>query len=611
MTSFAMDTTWGAKVLDDGRAQFRLWAPGEERVSLVQPRGEPLPMQRDAEGWFELATDRVPIGGAYGFALGNGKLTVPDPAARAQVADVNGLSRLIDPRSYDWKHPDWTGRPWDEAVIYELHVGTFSPEGTFEGVAKKLDHLAGLGITAVELMPVGQFGGSRGWGYDGVLMYAPHNAYGSPDDLKALVDAAHARGMMILLDVIYNHFGPQGNYLHLYAPQFFHPERQTPWGAAIAYEKHPVRRFFIDNALYWLNEYRFDGLRLDAIDQIQDPGNPSLIEELGAEVRRQITDRHIHLTTEDDRNVASLHRRSDDGCTPLYSGEWNDDFHHAAHVAATGEREGYYSDYSVDAHDLARALAEGYVYQGQASAWRDGSPRGEPCAELPPTAFVNFLQNHDQIGNRAFGERLSVLAPAKTVELLSAILLIAPHTPLIYMGEEWGETRPFCFFTDFSGDLADAVRDGRRAEFKKWPQFADPANREKIPDPNALATADASCLDWGASTRAEGQERMHLFRDLLALRAEEIAPRLPGIRGGDASYVLSAPHGFGVRWRLGDGSYLLLAANLGDDPSPIDSAEWAAARRLYESRDAAMADVIRGVIPPHTVVFALQEPAHE
>jgi len=610
MTSFAMETTWGASVLEDGRARFRIWAPGKERVSLVTaPNANAIPMERTAEGWFEVATSHVPVGGSYGFALGDEGTFVPDPAARAQIGDVNGPSRLVDPRAYEWKQANWRGRPWEEAVIYELHVGTFSPEGTFAGVARKLDHLADLGVTAVELMPVGQFGGRRGWGYDGVLMYAPHAAYGSPDDLKVLVDAVHERGMMILLDVIYNHFGPDGNYLHLYAPQFFHPERQTPWGAAIAYEKGPVRRFFIENALYWLEEYRFDGLRLDAIDQIDDPAKPSLIEELGAEVRRSIVDRQVHLTTEDDRNVANLHRRGEDGCPTLYSGEWNDDFHHAAHVAATGEREGYYSDFRADTSDLARSLAEGYVYQGQASAWRDGASRGEPCSELPPTAFVNFLQNHDQIGNRAFGERLTTLASAQTVELLTAILLLAPHTPLIYMGEEWGETRPFCFFTDFSGDLADAVREGRRGEFKRWPQFADPANREKIPDPNAITTAQASSLDWDSRERREGQERMRLFRDLLALRAQEIAPRIARIRGGQAEYALAGEHAFEVRWRLGDGARLLLVANLGDDAGPIVSNDWRGARTLYESQDGTRGEVDRGVIPPHAVVFALREPA--
>ena len=530
MTSFAFATSWGATVLEGGGARYRLWAPGEEHIALVaKDSGASLAMLRSEDGWFGLETDAIEVGGGYAFDVG-GRM-VPDPAARAQIGDVHGPSRLVDPRAYAWRTGDWRGRPWEEAVIYELHPGTFSSAGTFESIEEKLDHLASLGVTAIELMPVAQFAGRRGWGYDGVLLYAPHTAYGGPAWLKSLVDAAHARGLMMLLDVVYNHFGPDGNYLGLYAPNFFHAERHTPWGAAIAYEKPPVRRFFIENALYWLQEFRFDGLRLDAIDQIDDPAETPILEELAAEVRRTITDRYIHLTTEDDRNIVRLHQRHEDGRPRLYDGEWNDDFHHAAHVLATRESEGYYADFAETA-DLARSLAEGYVYQGQPSGYRDGAPRGEPCASLPPTAFVNFLQNHDQIGNRAFGERLTTLTDETTAELLMAVLLLAPHTPLIFMGEEWGDRRPFCYFTDFTGDLATAVREGRRAEFKKWPVFADPANREKIPDPNAPETAGSSVVDWAYAETPQGQSRLALVRNLLDVRAREISAASCGDRGG-------------------------------------------------------------------------------
>ena len=600
MTSFAFATSWGATVQEAGGARFRLWAPGEERVSLVGAAdGASLSMLRKDDGWFELETDAIAVGAGYGFKIGS--LTVPDPAARAQTDDVHGSSRLVDARAYRWRKADWRGRPWEEVVIYELHPGTFSPAGTFSGIEQKLDHLASLGVTAIEMMPVAQFAGRRGWGYDGVLLYAAHNAYGGPEGLKALVDAAHAREMMVLLDVVYNHFGPDGNYLGLYAPDFFHPERHTPWGAAIAYEKVPVRRFFIENALYWLQEFRFDGLRLDAIDQIDDQSQTPILEELAAEVRSTIGDRHVHLTTEDDRNIVHLHQRDEAGRPKLYDGEWNDDFHHAAHVVATGESEGYYGDYA-ETVDLARSLAEGYVYQGQPSAYREDAKRGEPCASMPPTAFINFLQNHDQVGNRAFGERLTTLTDETSAELLTAILLLAPHTPLIFMGEEWGERQPFFYFTDFTGDLAAAVREGRRAEFKKWPLFADPANREKIPDPNALTTAKSSTLDWTRTETSEGRARLALVRTLLGIRAREIVPRLTGTEGGRASYQMLGPRGFAVTWRLGSGSTLRLLANFGE-ACAITGFDWDGMRPLYELRSGLLADVATGRLPTCSVLF--------
>jgi maltooligosyltrehalose trehalohydrolase len=312
-------------------------------------------------------------------------LAVPDPAARAQAGDVHGPSLLVDPRAYRWR-TDWPGRPWAEAVIMEIHIGTFTPEGTFRAAAERLPHLAETGITAVEIMPVAQFGGNRGWGYDGVLPYAPHRAYGTPEDLKALIDTAHGLGLMVLLDVVYNHFGPDGNYLHVYAPQFFTDRRNTPWGAAIAYEEPPVRRFFIENALYWLEEFHLDGLRLDAIDNVIDPDSETeILEEIAAEVRAAHPGARIHLTTEDDRNITRLHERSDDGRPRLYTAEWNDDFHNAAHAVATHEAEGYYVDFAQDHWEkLARSMAEGFAYQGEASAHQDGAPRGTPSAHLPP-----------------------------------------------------------------------------------------------------------------------------------------------------------------------------------------------------------------------------------
>jgi len=573
---------WGAQLLDGGGARFRLWAPAQRHVALVDTQSDAtMPMRRADDGWFELDTDRIKPGGAYAFQLDDGMRT-PDPASRAQAGDVHGPSLLIAHDAYDWKTPHWQGRPWREAVIYELHVGAFTPEGTFAGVERKLDHLADLGVTAIELMPVAHFSGARGWGYDGVLPYAPHPAYGRPDDLRRLVDAAHQRGLMALLDVVYNHFGPDGNYLHLYAPQFFDPNRQTPWGAGIDYTRQPVRRFFIENAIHWLEEYRFDGLRLDAIDQIRDPSSPSILEDLATEARTRLPGRHIHLTTEDERNIVSLHQRDADGAPKLYTAEWNDDFHHAAHVLATGERDGYYLDYAdCPAAHMARILAEGFAYQGEGSPFHDLTPRGEPSVRQPPDAFIDFLQNHDQIGNRAFGERLAALAPAPAIDALSVVLLMSPHIPLLFMGEEWAETRPFLFFADFSGDLADAVREGRRREFARWPQFQDPHTRERIPDPNAPSTFAASQIDWDARARPANARRLDLIRRLLAVRRAEIVPRLGRGAPGPHRRRVEAPAGLALTWRYADAE-IRLTANLCARPwsMPADLAAHANGGRL-------------------------------
>jgi malto-oligosyltrehalose trehalohydrolase len=599
--SFHFRKSWGAEHIDGG-VRFRLWAPSQDRVSIrVAEGGRDLPMRETGDGWFELETDAVQFGGGYSFVLADG-MAVNDPAARAQVDGVNGPSKLVDPHSYQWRTADWRGRPWEEVVFYELHTGTFSPEGTFDGIRRKLDHLVETGITCVELLPVAQFGGNRGWGYDGVLLYAPHQAYGGPDGLKRLVDEAHGRGLMMFLDVVYNHFGPEGNYLSLYAPEFFHPENQTPWGAAIAYEKRQVRDFFIENSLYWLQEYRFDGLRLDAVDQIAKQSKEPMLEEIAEAIRARFADRHIHLTTEDERNITSLHERDEQGRVKLYSGEWNDDVHHVFHTAATGEREGYYLDYADDpVGQLARALATGFVYQGEPSPHHEGRPRGVPSAHMPPSAFVDFLQNHDQIGNRAFGDRITTLAEPKAVDALLTILLLSPHIPLLYMGEEWGETRPFNFFTDFHDELGDAVREGRRREFAKWPAFADPETRKKIPDPNAESTFAGSKLDWDKLSQKEHRSRFERMKELLDTRRREIAPLIARIGGNAGAAEQLADRAFAVTWTLTGGGQLSMFANLGTQPASLG--EVPQGRILY-SAGFETGSVAEGSLPPWSVVVA-------
>jgi len=373
-----------------------------------------------------------------------------------------------------------------------------------------------------------------------VLPFAPDSAYGRPEDLKTLIDAAHELGLAVFLDVVYNHFGPEGNFLHLYAPDFFTDRYQTPWGAGIDFSVPEVREFFIANALYWLTEYRFDGLRLDAVHAIRDDTGRHILEELADRVHAALPDdRRVHLVLENDKNQAGLLKRASDGRSVHFDAQWNDDMHHCFHVLATGEKFGYYRDYKdASLKLLGRCLAEGFAYQGEPSEHRGGRIRGEVSRQLPPEAFVSFLQNHDQVGNRAFGERLSVLAPDRVRKVLTSILLLSPQVPLLFMGEEWGTERPFLFFCDFDGELAAAVCEGRREEFSAFPQFRDPAAVARIPDPNQPATAEGSVLDWGERDKPEYAAWLTLYRRLLALRKERILPLVPDIIPGKASFRL-------------------------------------------------------------------------
>ena len=545
MPSFGAQS-WGARLVGDGEAHFRLWAPALHTLA-VEIDGNAVAMNPEADGWFGVTAPAAP-GARYQFLLPDGT-RVPDPASQAQAGDVHGPSLLVDQEAYVWRTSKWQGRPWEEAVVYELHVGTFTPEGTFDAASQRVEHLASLGITAIEIMPVAQFGGTRGWGYDGVLPYAPHNAYGSPDDMKAFIDTCHEHGVMVLLDVVYNHFGPDGNYLSSYAPDFFDPSRNTPWGAAIAYEREPVRQFFIDNALYWLRDFRLDGLRFDAIDQIKDDkSDEEILVTIARRIRETFPERHIHLTTEDNRNVTHLHERGPDGKVELHTAEWNDDFHNVCHVIATGETDGYYQDFADDIWTkLARSLAEGFIYQGEPSPHQESEPRGKPSAHLPPASFVNFLQNHDQTGNRALGERLTTLTDPHALEMLQAILLLSPAIPLVFMGEEYGETRPFLFFTDFTGDLAVAVCEGRRREFADFTSYQG----ETVPDPNTLGTFNQSKLDWEKLETPEGKAQLARFRNLLDLRRTQIVPLLKDAGGNYGRVVAVEEGGLAIDWQLG------------------------------------------------------------
>ncbi|MFW5395180.1 MAG: maltooligosyl trehalose hydrolase [Candidatus Accumulibacter regalis] len=567
---------FGAELLDGGGVRFRLWAPGVDAVSLqlVQADGAAeLPMTAVAGGWFDLTVAEAQAGNRYLFKLPDG-LLVPDPASRYNPEDVHGASEIVAPAAFDWPDGEWRGRPWEEAVIYELHIGSFTKAGDFAGAIERLDYLVELGVTALEIMPVSDFPGQRNWGYDGVLPFAPDAAYGRPEDFKRLIAAAHERGLMVLLDVVYNHFGPEGNYLHAYAPDFFNPRHETPWGAAINFDgegSRAVRDFFVHNVLYWLEEFHLDGLRLDAIHAICDDSSPDIIEELAAAFKAVPgRARHVHMVLENERNQARYLARDESGRLVHGTAQWNDDIHHCFHVVATGETDGYYTDYAAEpVRLLGRCLSEGFAYQGEASTFAHGELRGEASAHLPPAAFINFLQNHDQIGNRAFGERLAHLASPVAMEAVTSVLLLAPQPPLLFMGEEFATAQPFQFFCDFGPELARLVTEGRRREFGRFARFADPAVRASIPDPNALATFEAGVLDWSAIDRAPHRATLELHRQLLSLRHQWLVPRLAGMGNGDPQLKLVSPRTLSINWTLGDRSLLTLLANLGDEPLAV------------------------------------------
>lgn len=545
----ALDRHWGAHPLGDGQWSFALWAPKARRVAVVV-EGRRTPLEQGRDGLFRGEAPAT-AGETYRFTVDGDEVT--DPAARALTGDIHSPGVLVDPSTYDWQSA-WSGRPWDDAVLYELHIGTFTSEGTFAAAARRLPDLAELGITAIEIMPVGQFPGKRGWGYDPIFPFAPHSAYGTPDDFRALVDTAQGLGLMVILDVVYNHFGPEGLVLSKIAPETFDPRRASPWGQAIDYTQPAIRRFFIENALSWLTEYRLDGLRLDAIEYITDPSSPELVVELARRVRGHGFARPIHLTTEDNRNITRLH----DPWSGLYDAEWNDDYHHALHSLLTGETTERYSEFQDDPlGDLCLALASGYVRQGQDRP-NARSPIGEPSGWMPWGSFINFNQNHDQVGNRAFGERLIRLVDPRAAQVAHALLLTAPFTPLLFMGEESGERSPFYFFADYAGELGRVTQEGRAEQFAEIPGFA-----ELMPDPLDRATFVAS-----RPFRRDDPDAVawrNLTSGLLRFRHAQVVPLLRSGRLAPGKAQPTGPKSLMASWPCTDGT-LRIAANIGTPP---------------------------------------------
>jgi len=495
--------------------RYRVWAPRAREVSIVlEPDGDRIEMEPGAGGYFETDVARIGDGQRYWFSLDGGPPR-PDPRSRFQPEGVHGPSQWVDLESFQWTDPAFQAKPLASAVIYELHVGTFTKEGTFDAVVEHLDHLEALGVTHVELMPVAHFPGERGWGYDGVALFAPHTAYGGPRGLQRLVDACHARGLAVLLDVVYNHLGPSGNYLGSYGP-YFTSKYRTPWGDALNFDDRgcdEVRRYVRDNAKHWLRAYHIDGLRLDAIHAIFDQSATHILADLAADIEALSIEleRHLVLIAESGLNDARVVNPKAIGGYGV-DAQWSDDFHHSLHTLLTGERDGYYGDYGKIEH-LAAALERGFVYDGRYSAFR-GHCFGGDTATLRARQLICFSQNHDQVGNRAVGDRLSATLSVAPLQIAAAITLLGPFVPLLFMGEEWGSHSPFLYFTDHpEPELREAVRRGRRREFASFGW--DP---EAVPDPGDRQTFERSCLDWGERFSPQHARLLQWYGRLTELR---------------------------------------------------------------------------------------------
>jgi len=598
MTTRGHDMPFGTKVSDFG-VTFALWAPNARTADVIVDNGIPRPMSSFGDGWHKATVMEAHDGSGYRFCI-DGALLIPDPASRFQPDGPFGDSRVVDPHGFFWLDDRWPGRPWNEAVIYEAHVGAFTPEGTYAALTDRLQDLRELGITALELMPLADCQGARNWGYDGVLPFAPNESYGQPSDLKRLIARAHALKLMVLLDVVYNHFGPSGNFLHNYAKRFFTDRHTTPWGAGLNFDgagSHVVREFFIHNALYWLEEFHFDGLRLDAVHAIADDSEPHILAELAERVRAAIPDRQVHLILENDNNEAHWLERDERGRPRFYTAQWNDDLHHCWHVLLTGETQGYYKDYAENpSRLLGRSLAEGFAYQSEVSAHRAGRKRGEPSRQLPPTAFIAFLQNHDQIGNRAFGERLSKIADPSRVSLARAVLLLSPQIPMLFMGDEWQASSPFLYFVDFADDptLSDAVREGRRSEFGRFEAFAIAELAARIPDPTLVDAFARSKLDWSECRSPTHAHAYDECKELLSLRVKEIVPllgkRFDGASGDQRNDIID------VIWHF-ESERLRLILNLSQRTANVSAGE--DARTIWQS-EGVEADGKTIILPPWT-----------
>ena len=573
----------GAAYLGDNQCRFRVWAPTAQQVEvkLISDSDRYVEMQPVANGYFEVVVDSVPPGTRYQYRLDSEKER-PDPASRSQPEGVHGPSEVVDP-SFSWQD-NWPGLPLAKYVIYELHVGTFTPEGTFDAVIPRLPDLKALGVTAIEIMPVAQFPGARNWGYDGVYPFAVQDSYGGAAGLKRLVQAAHQQGLAVVLDVVYNHLGPDGNYLWDYGPYLTDAYR-TPWGSAVNFDgaySDEVRQFFIQNALYFLDQFHVDALRLDAVHAMVDFSTIPFLQELASavEAERPTLGRLTHLIAESDLNNPRLLHSPKRGGYGL-DAQWMDDFHHALHTLLTGENAGYYQDYG-SLEDMAKSWREGYVYSGQVSPFRKRR-HGAPSCDIPGDRFVVCSQNHDQIGNRAFGERLGHLVSFDRLKLAAGLVLLSPYIPLLFMGEEYGETAPFLYFVSHEDpDLAKAVSEGRKAE------FADFAWEGEIPDPQAEETFRRSTLHWNLREEGEHKALLDFYRELLKLRSTMPALAQLSKKEQEVAVIGDKNVLFVNRWDGNDEVCIAFSFNDGDATVtlPVPGGPWA---KCLDSADARFA----------------------
>lgn len=548
----------------DGATRFTVWAPGADsmQLHLTAPEDRLVPMKPDRGGYWSAVVPGLPPGARY-FFRPDGREDRPDPASHFQPEGVHGPSEVVDHGAFAWSDTRFLPRTLDESVFYELHLGTFTPEGTFAAAAERLDELAAVGITAIEILPIAQFPGDRNWGYDGTYLFAVQNSYGGPEGLRGFVNACHARGLAVFLDVVYNHFGPEGNYIGFFGP-YFTDQYRTPWGSAVNFDdaySDGVRNFYLENAVHWLSRYHLDGLRLDAIDQIKDTSARHILQEISATVKEFSirTGKPHYLVAESDLNDSRVLAVPEIGGHAI-DAQWSDDFHHALHAVLTGETHGYYRDFGTIRH-LAQAYRQSFVYDGQYSPYR-GRRHGNSVWEYPPYRFVVNLQNHDQIGNRARGDRIASLVGFEASKLALGALLLSPYTPLLFMGQEYGEPAPFLYFVSFEDPaLIEAVRRGRTNEFSAF------AWQGEVPDPQSPETFMRSKLGW--TLRNEGRHRitLALTAEFLRLRREHPALRAPSRRTQtvteDETKKVIAIH------RFYEHSHMLQLLNFADTPAEI------------------------------------------
>jgi maltooligosyltrehalose trehalohydrolase len=548
--------------IEQAGTRFRIWAPAATKVAvvIVRPIGESRHFLTTEHGgyWEALIPDVAP-GSRYWFEIDETRY--PDPASRSQPDGVHGASELVDPDSFPWNDSAWCGLEQSDWVIYELHVGTFTPEGTFDSAIDRLEHLVRLGVTAVEVMPIASFAGDRNWGYDGVSLYAPAACYGGPDAFRRFVDAAHRAGLAVILDVVYNHLGPDGNYLPaITGGKLFNAEHKTSWGDAINYDgddSAPVRELVIANALYWAHEFHVDGLRLDATHAIADDSRTHILAEIARELHA-LTPRRI-VIAEDERNDRRLISEASDGGLGL-DAVWADDFHHQARRLLAGDSDGYFSAFSGSAQDLATTLANGWFYEGQWSP-HTNAPRGTPTHGIPARAFVHCIQNHDQVGNRPLGDRLNHTIDSASYRAISTLLLLSPYTPMLWMGQEWAASTPFLYFTDHNAELGQLVTKGRREEFSDFPGFANDDELSRIPDPQDVATFERSRLQWGEIDEEPHRGMLELYRAVLAIRREEL--RFDATSDREFEAMAKDEETIVLQHRLKDGRALAVIARLG------------------------------------------------